>query len=170
MSDAPGRARELCAQFGRALPGGPDRSGTSGDGSLAHRVLCHGFMKRVLVLVVSAGCSVGLGRGSGSGTAASMEAPREGHTRYDAGWIAPDRIRSLIGKPIGEAKRLLLSWGQTGDIDVSEGAYGTCALGVVCEVIGVDAEHLAAKIDPTNRISLGAKASPSARRSCRRSE
>ena len=119
-------------------------------------------MRYALLFLTSVGCLASVGGGTfgrpppatASPKPAQVQEPAEAHT-HTAGWITADQVRSLIGKPISEAKRLLLSWGQTGDIIVSDDAYAGCGIGVVCDVNHIVMHELAGKIDPRNRIFLG---------------
>lgn len=114
-------------------------------------------MKRIfLLLVTCVGCVASVGGGTfGRPRSSPVQAPAEGHARYDDGWLTPDQVRSLVGKPIAEAKRLLLSWGQTGDIIVSDDVFTGCGIGVVCDVNHIVMDEFRAKVDPRDRIFLG---------------
>lgn len=116
--------------------------------------------------VCLAGCIASVGRGPAPVFVASASSsPRSvapadpddrpmGRARR---FLSPDQFRALFGKSTSEARRLLAGWGHTGAVEIVDGVFEGCGLGVVCQVGDVsaaDAPRFAAKTDADTTLTL----------------
>lgn len=73
-------------------------------------------------------------------TVASVPGPTDEDAAMGTGrtrWLSVEQLRALIGRPVDDARRQLIAWGQTGDIVIDDAtSFDQCDLGVVCAING----------------------------------